>query len=263
MERVLLDCGPHRALLTFNRPEVANAVDWETFEELETALDTLEEWVREDSLHGTLIVTGSGERAFVSGADLGVLAGIQSEEEIRSFSETMQFALNRIADLPVPVIAALNGPALGGGTEVALACDLRVVCENSYFSFKHARVGVVPGWGGCQRLAQILGWRRALGITACAAEITAGRALALGLADWLVPAGQALAKAEEVAVAIATAAPLSVRSLKMLLRESVGLDRTASQHQETECFVRLWASADHKEGVASLLEKRPAHFRGW
>lgn len=259
--RLRLELGDTRAQLTFAHPATRNAIDPEMIGELAGALDQVERWCRETPTAVGLVVAG-GEAAFVSGANLKYLATISSPEEMAGFSRSMQDVLDRLEDLPVPVIAAMEGPALGGGTEVALACDIRILGARSYFSFKYARVGVVPGWGGTRRLAGAVGGRQALLLLATASEVDPQEAARLGLADRLVMAGRARAEAEALIARMAELAPLSVRAFKGLLRGTQAATRQEAQRMETAEFVRLWASEDHREGLSSLLEKREPRFRG-
>ncbi|NLG66676.1 MAG: enoyl-CoA hydratase/isomerase family protein [Actinobacteria bacterium] len=259
---VLVEIGDRVSVLTFNRPGVGNAVTPEVIAQLSRAVQRLREWAAATPVAAAVVVTGAGNRAFVSGADLRYLESVESPEEMGSFSQTMQEALAELEDLPVPVIAALEGPALGGGTEVAWACDLRVMARNAYLSFKYARVGVVPGWGGCRRLVSLVGRSRALLLMATAAEVSAEEAFRLGLVNRVVEPGEALAAARGWAEEMAAFAPLSVRELKRLLRHAASADREASAAEETLAFVRLWASEDHKEGLRSLSERRVPRFQG-
>jgi enoyl-CoA hydratase/carnithine racemase len=174
----------------------------------------------------------------------------------------MQAILNRLEDLPIPVVAAVNGPAVGGGSELALACDARVMAEDAYLSFAQARLGVVTGWGGGGRLIQILGRRRALTLLATAGRVEADRAEIMGLADWLAPPGRALERAEALVERMAELPPLAVRALKPLLRRVDCSDRAASQEAESEAFARLWGTDDHTEALAALLQGRPPEFTG-
>lgn len=259
---VVVETGDRVATLTFNRPGVGNAVTPALIAALSSGLDQLESWVVRTPTAAAVVVTGAGNRAFVSGADLNYLRSISTAEEMAAFSRTMQTALARLEDLPVPVLAALEGPALGGGTEVAWACDVRVMARTAYFSFKYARVGVVPGWGGCRRLVSLIGRGRALLLTATAAEVGADEALRLGLVDRVVEPGEAVAAARAWADEMASLAPLSIRELKRLLGHARTATRDASAAEETEAFVRLWGSEDHREGLLSLRERRLAEFKG-
>jgi enoyl-CoA hydratase/carnithine racemase len=159
-------------------------------------------------------------------------------------------------------VAAMEGPALGGGAELALACDLRVMGENSYFSFVQLRVGIVPGWGGGRRLAEIVGWKRALGLFATTARVPAAEALRLGLADRLTVDGQAFHEARELVEEMATLPPLAVRALKPLLRRPSTTPGSEADGFEADTFGRLWATDDHEEAIASLIDRRPGVFHG-
>lgn len=258
---VRVQAGDRVAELVLDRPEVRNAIDPKFISDLGFALDELDMWARKSLCACAVVVVSSGP-VFVSGADLRYLGSISTAEEMASFSRTMQATLDRLEELPVPVIAALDGPALGGGTEVALACDVRIMAEDAYFSFKYARVGVVPGWGGSRRLAQLVGYSRALLLTATAAEVPGPEAVRLGLADRLVSAGAAASEARRMAATMSTLAPLSIRELKGLLKGALVYSRTEAATRETDAFVRLWASYDHKEGLESLLQRRSPRFEG-
>ncbi len=258
---MLVEIGDRVSVLTFNRPGVGNAVTPEVIAQLSRAVQRLREWAAATPVAAAVVVTGAGNRAFVSGADLRYLESIESPEEMGSFSQTMQEALAELEDLPVPVIAALEGAGFGRGTEVAWAADLRVMARNAYLSFKYARVGVVPGWGGCGDSSR---WwaAAALLLMATAAEVSAEEAFRLGLVNRVVEPGEALAAARGWAEEMAALAPLSVRELKRLLRHAASADRKASAAEETLAFVRLWASEDHKEGLRSLSERRVPRFQG-
>jgi enoyl-CoA hydratase len=259
---ILLDLGPQHAHLTFNRPEARNALSSAAFTRLEEAVTRVEAWVEEDPRHIALLLSSSDPRAFVSGADLKELRHIEGYESGRAFADRGRRLLARLEDLPVPVVAALEGPALGGGVELALACDFRVVSEISYFSFVQLRVGIVPGWGGGRRLAEIVGWKRALFLLGTAAKVSAPEALRLGLADRLAPAGQALQSALEVVDKMSGLPPLAVLALKPLLRHLAVSSREAGEECEADTFGRLWASGDHDEALSGLLDGTAPTFKG-
>jgi enoyl-CoA hydratase len=261
MSDVRLDLGPHRALLVIDRPQVRNAVGVDTIGELEQALDEVERWQAGSTRAVALLVTGGG-RSFVSGGDLRELRGMRGREPALDFSGRMQRLLNRLEDLPIPVLAAIDGPAIGGGAELALACDLRVLAEDAYLSFAQARMGVVTGWGGGPRLVDRVGWSRALGLLSSGARLSAPEARAWGLADWVAPPGQAITVAEELAGRMAALPPLAIRALKSLLQGFAGQERAAAQEAERVCFAGLWETEDHDEAIASLFEDRAPRFEG-
>jgi enoyl-CoA hydratase len=261
MSDIRLELSATRALLLVDRPDVRNALGMATVDDLETALKEVDDWRRRQKGAVALIVAGGG-RSFVSGGDLRELRDLRGEKQGHDFSLRLQSVLNLLEDLPIPVVAALNGPAVGGGAELALACDLRVIDEDAYISFAQARMGVVTGWGGGPRLVGLVGWRRALGLLASAARISPSEALAMGLADWVAPAGKAVERAEALADRLASLPPLAVRSLKPLLQGFAGADRVDAQAAERQTFAVLWGSEDHEEALASLLENRAPSFKG-
>jgi len=244
-------------LLTVNRPEHRNAIDFSTMDELEEVLDLLE---TDENLR-SLVLTGEGD-TFISGGDLKSFQVLVTAEDGRRMAERMGSILTRLSHLPVPVIAALNGPAVGGGTEVALACDLRVAAANAYFSFRQVTMGIMTAWGGAPRLLSLLGFSRALYYLLTAERVTLDQALQLGLVQKVVPEGQAVAGALELAQRIASQPPLAVRAIKQTLWQILGLPFEAASAVEVEAFGQVWASADHDEAVKAYFEKRTPIFQG-
>ncbi len=177
-------------------------------------------------------------------------------------SRRMQDILGRLSLLPVPVIGVLNGYALGGGTEIALACDLRVMEEHAYLSFKQARVGLMTGWGGGGRLPRLIGYSRAMELLTTCRDIPGEEALSLGLANAVAPRGEGLEKGRQMTEEIARGAPMSIRSIKLLLLD--GAERTLAETADLEAklFREVWASADHDEAIQAFLEKRAPRFKG-
>lgn len=259
---IRLELGERYAQLVFHRPEARNALSSSVMEEMEAAIGAVEAWVREGTRHVALLLSSSDPRIFVAGADLKELRNLHGYEGGRAFAERGRRLLDRLEDLPIPVVAAMEGPALGGGAELALACDLRVMSESSYFSFVQLRVGIVPGWGGGRRLAEIVGWKRALGLFVTTARLPAAEALNLGLADRLVPDGQAIHEALKLVEEMAMLPPLAVRALKPLLRRLSATSPSEGEGFEAEAFGRLWATADHEEAIASLMDRQPGEFHG-
>jgi len=262
VRHIQLELGEQYAQLVFDRPEARNALSSSVMEEAEAAVGAVEAWVHEGTRHMALLLSSSDPRIFVAGADLKELRHLHGYEGGRAFAERGRSLLDRLEDLPIPVVAAMEGPALGGGAELALACDLRVMAESSYFSFVQLRVGIVPGWGGGRRLAEIVGWKRALGLFATTARLSAAEALHLGLADRPAPDGQAFHTARELVEEMAALPPLAVRALKPLLRRLSTTPRSEGEGFEADTFGRLWATADHEEAIASLMDRRLGEFHG-
>ena len=244
-------------LLRVSRPEQRNAINFATMDELEEVLTLLE---KDESLR-VLVLTGGGE-TFVSGGDLRDFQVLVTAEDGRRMAERMGAILTRISCLPVPVIAALNGPAVGGGTEVALACDLRVAATNAYFSFRQVTMGIMTAWGGAPRLLALLGFSRSLYYLLTAERIPPEQALQMGLVQCVTPEGQAVAGALEMARQIVSQPPLAVRAIKRTLRHMMGVPFEAAAAVEVQEFGKVWASEDHLEAVNAFFAKRPPVFHG-
>jgi enoyl-CoA hydratase/carnithine racemase len=244
-------------LLKVSRPEQRNAIDFATMDELEEVLTLLE---KDESLR-VLVLTGGGE-TFVSGGDLRDFQVLVTAEDGRRMAERMGAILTRISCLPVPVIAALNGPAVGGGTEVALACDLRVAATNAYFSFRQVTMGIMTAWGGAPRLLALLGFSRSLYYLLTAERIPPEQALQMGLVQRVTPEGQAVAGALEMARQIVSQPLLAVRAIKRTLRHMMGVPFEAAAAVEVQEFGEVWASEDHLEAVNAFFAKRPPVFHG-
>lgn len=244
------------ALVTINNPPV-NALSKQVLEALKEALSEL----KDNKQVGALILTGAGERAFVAGADISEFPYLNSENA-EKLSLSGQAIFQQLADFPAPVIAAVNGVALGGGLEIALACDIRVMAESAKVGLPEVTLGIFPGYGGSQRLPRLIGPSRAKELIFTGAAISAAEAYRLGLADHVVPAGEVLAKAEEIAAKILKVGPIAVRLAKQAIDE--GLEQTLAEGQKTEArlFASLCDTHDQKEGVQAFLEKRPANFKG-
>jgi enoyl-CoA hydratase len=244
------------AVVTINRPPV-NALNLEVINALEAAFDEL----AADETVGAVIVTGAGEKAFVAGADIGEFPKLNSANG-EKLSRRGQLIFQKIADFPTPVIAAVNGFALGGGLELALACDIRVMAENARVGLPEVTLGIFPGYGGTQRLPRIIPAGKAKELIFTGSVIDAAEAYRTGIADHLTPPGEALNRAREVADKILKAGPISVRLAKQAVDK--GADQTLEEGQKTEAamFGRLCDTEDQKEGANAFLEKRPPVFKG-
>ncbi len=244
------------AIVTVNRPPV-NALNHAVMNDLEAVFDEL---VKDQSI-GAVIITGSGEKAFVAGADIAEFPTLNNTNG-EKLSRRGQLVFQKIAGFSAPVIAAVNGFALGGGLELALACDIRVVAENAKLGLPEVTLGIFPGYAGTQRLPRIIATGKAKELIFTGKVIDAAEAYRIGIADHLTPPGEALSRAREVAEKILKAAPLAVRLAKQAVER--GLDQTLEEGQKTEAafFGRLCDTEDQKEGANAFLEKRPAVFKG-
>ncbi|MGQ9909327.1 MAG: enoyl-CoA hydratase/isomerase family protein [Candidatus Flexifilum sp.] len=250
---IRLDLHPDgTAILTFNRPEVHNALTVEAMHAFARAVAELH--TRPDLR--AVIVTGAGEAAFCSGGDLADLAGRTSADEARAMTALMGDALLSLERLPVPVIAAINGYALGGGSEIALACDLRVVDAAVNMGFVQVKRGLMPGWGGGQRLIRLVGYSRALELLLTARRLFLDDLVALGLVAGTAPQGQALPVALDLARQIAAHDPAAVRAVKALALAALTQPYEVALHAERALFPPLWTGAAHQAAMQQFLARR-------
>jgi enoyl-CoA hydratase len=248
------EAGIH--LLTVNRPKALNALNSATLDEIAAAIKQ----VALDDAARVLLVTGAGEKAFVAGADIAAMKDM-TVEQAREFSEKGMRAMHALEALPVPAIALVNGYALGGGCELALACDWILASENAAFGQPEVNLGIPPGFGGTQRLPRRIGTARALELLTTARQVKAQEAVAIGLANHVCPATELKARGLEMARAIAAKGPVAVRLVKQAVQRGGNLDLFAACALETELFAQAFTTHEHSEGMSAFLEKRPAKFR--
>lgn len=246
------------ATLVINRPQVHNAVSLATMAEIERTLD----WLEADSAIAALILTGAGERSFVSGGDLKDFERITTYDAAVAMSRRMQLITSRIRALPVAVIGAINGDCLGGGCEVALACDIRIVSDRAHFGFKQVNLGITPAWGGRRRLVRLVGRSRALTLLLTGDLIDAVEAMRLGLADRVVAIDQVMPAAEQLARTIAGNPRMAVRAIKRMVNEDVSMDDENARAFEADLFAQTWISSDHQEALDARKERRAPNFKG-
>jgi enoyl-CoA hydratase len=245
-------------VLTVDRPEKLNALNADVLTQLGAELDA----ARSDRGLRCLIVTGAGEKAFIAGADIGELAKLTPVEG-REHSRRGQALLDSIEALPVPTIAAINGYAYGGGLELAMACAIRVASENARMGLPETSLGIIPGYGGTQRLARHVGRARALELVLTSEKgLTAADAERIGLVNRVVPAGQALPAALEIARKIRANGPAACRYALEAIRRGLDVPLAEGQVLEATLFGLCAATEDMKEGMNAFLEKRPAKFTG-
>jgi enoyl-CoA hydratase len=244
------------AVVTIDRPEALNALNDDVLAALEGAFHTL----NKDPGLRAVILTGAG-KAFVAGADIKAMAAY-TPMEARAFAHRGQRVLNLIEDFPHPVIAAVNGFALGGGCELAMACDLRIASERAKAGQPEVNLGVIPGFGGTQRLSRILGRSAAKYLLFTGEVIDAARALELGLFNEVVPPERLLPRCLEIAGIIAAKGPIAVSYCKAAV--NLGTESTLNHglSHEAELFAQTFATQDQKEGMNAFIEKRDVHFMG-
>jgi len=244
-------------LLTVNRPKALNALNAATLAELGHALAH----IAEDTNARVLLVTGAGDKAFVAGADIGAMQTM-STLEAQAFSEQGTRVMQAVEALPIPAIALVNGYALGGGCELAMACDWIIASERAVFGQPEVTLGIPPGFGGTQRLARLAGRALAMELVTTGRQIKADEALRIGLANHVVAGEQLMAKGLEMARLIAAKAPIAVRVCKQAILRGLDLDLANGCAFETNLFALAFGTADRKEGMAAFLEKRAAKFEG-
>lgn len=245
------------AFITINRPAALNALNETTICELNKVTEEIEK----DSAVFAVILTGSGEKAFVAGADITELRQVTALQA-REFSKYGQSVFNRIENLPKPVIAAVNGYALGGGCELALSCDIRIASEKARFGQPEVLLGVTPGYAGTQRLPRLIGKGRAKELLFTGEQIDAAEAYRIGLVNKVVPHDQLIKAAKEMALKIMSRAQIAVRLNKAAINEGLDMDFESGQAYEAEVFGLCFATEDQKEGMTAFVEKRKANFIG-
>ncbi len=257
MTFTLVEKADRIAWVTLNRPEKLNALNNEVLEELEQIFADLEQ----DAEVGVVVLTGAGEKAFVAGADIAELRTLDTAGA-RVQALRGQAVYQRIESLPKPVIAAVNGFALGGGCELALACHIRIASETARFGLPEVSLGLIPGYGGTQRLPRLVGKGVALDMILSGDMVPAADALRMGLVSRVVPAADLKAAATKLAKTILSRGPLALRSALAAVNEGLEMPQEQGLQYEAALFGLLAATQDMQEGTGAFLEKRPAVFKG-
>lgn len=240
------------AVLTINRPEALNALNSQVLSDLKAALDELK---KEADLR-CLIITGAGPKSFVAGADIGEMSTMDPKKG-EAFGIAGNKVMSQVASFPCPVIAAVNGYALGGGFELALACDLRLASEKARFAFPETGLGITPGFGGTQRLARLVGPALASELIFTGRTVKADEALAKGMVSQVCAPEELLDKAQELADTIAGRAPIAIRQAKKAIRGGLDLTLEKGLDYESECFGECFDSEDQKNAMKAFVEKQP------
>ncbi|PVV13792.1 MAG: enoyl-CoA hydratase [gamma proteobacterium symbiont of Ctena orbiculata] len=248
---------PGTYLLTLNRPASLNALNSEIFNEFALALEV----VADDIEARVLLITGAGEKAFVAGADISEMQDMSPVEGM-GFSQTAINLFRRLELLPIPVIAVVNGYCLGGGCELAIACDWIIASENAVFGQPEVNLGITPGFGGTQRLTRLIGPARAIEMIVSGRHVKADEALAWGLVNHVYPQDRLMQEALAMAEQILQKGPLAVRLSKQAIVRGQGLDLDSACQIESQSFGLCFSSDDQKEGMAAFLEKRKPEFKG-
>jgi enoyl-CoA hydratase len=244
-------------IITVDRPKVLNALNAQTVHEIGRAFEE----ARDDESVKCVILTGAGEKAFVAGADINELATMTPVTGAQT-AERGQRVFRSIERFPKAVIAAINGFALGGGCELALACHIRIASENAQLGLPEVTLGIIPGYGGTQRMARLLGKGKALELILSGDRIGAAEAEKIGLVNRVVPAGELMSTAEDLARKIASRGPLAVRAAIEAVMSGSDMPFDEGQLLEATLFGLLASTDDMKEGMGAFLEKRKAEFKG-
>jgi len=255
LENVLYEKKGAIAYVTLNRPKVLNALNRQTWEDLRTAFEDAQD---DPEIRG-VILTGAGEKAFIAGADIGELAQVTAVEAERS-STYGQDVLDLVENLGKPVIAAVNGFALGGGCETAMACTIRIAADNAKFGQPEVKLGIIPGGGGTQRLPRLVGKGRALQLILSGEMISAQEAWRIGLVNEVVPGAELITRAEAILKQILSNAPLAVKYSLEAVNKGLETSQTEGLSLEASLFGLCAGTEDKKEGTQAFLQKRPAQF---
>jgi enoyl-CoA hydratase/carnithine racemase len=257
LENVLYEKKGPIAYVTVNRPKVLNALNARTWGDLRAAFED----ARDDDAVRGVILTGAGDKAFIAGEDISELAHVTAVEAEKS-TRNGQAVLNLIENLGKPVIAAVNGFALGGGCETAMACTIRVASEKAKFGQPEVKLGVMPGAGGTQRLPRLVGKGRALQVILSGEIIDAKEAYRIGLVNEVVPAAELIARAEAILKQIFANAPIAVRFSLEAVNRGLETSQDGGMLLEASLFAICAGTEDRKEGTSAFLEKRAPHFQG-
>ena len=256
-ENIIYQVEEGIATITFNRPKALNALNAALLEEFSRALDK----IATDENIRVLVLTGAGDKSFVAGADITELATYNSLTA-KNFSQSGHAIIAKLQQLPIAVIAAVNGFALGGGTEIAIACDFIYASENAKFGLPEINLGLIPGFGGTQRLPRLIGPNLAKELMFTGKMISAAEAEKIGLANKVVPMDQLMEEVMKTAKEIASKGKTSLRAAKQAINFGLNTDLATGIHIEIEAFGMCHASSDSKEGTSAFLEKRKAEFKG-
>jgi len=256
-QTILTQVEQHICTITINRPDKMNALNKDVITELGAALDE----VYQNADIKAAIITGAGAKAFVAGADISEFTDLDGNGGAALAKRGAELVFNKIENSPKPIIAAVNGFALGGGCELAMSCHFRTASESARFGQPEVNLGLIPGYGGTQRLVQLIGKGKAMELLMTADMIKADEAKALSLVNHVFTAEELLAKTTEIAQKILTKAPVAISKIISLVNEAATVSPTGLDN-EIRMFGECFDTEDKKEGAAAFLEKRPAAFQG-
>ena len=250
MEFITYEVEGQIGIITINRPKALNALNSAVLDELDKTLDAVDQEATR-----CLILTGAGEKSFVAGADIGEMSTL-TKAEGEAFGKKGNDVFRKLETFPIPVIAAVNGFALGGGCEISMSCDIRICSENAVFGQPEVGLGITPGFGGTQRLTRIVGTGKAKEMIYGARNIKAEEAYRIGLVNNVYPAEELMPAAKKLASTIARNAPIAVRNCKRAINEGIQVDMDQAIVIEEKLFGSCFETCDQKEGMNAFLEKR-------
>ncbi|NNF99299.1 MAG: enoyl-CoA hydratase/isomerase family protein [Desulfobacteraceae bacterium] len=256
-ENLIFKIEGNVATIVFDRPKALNALNSNLLDEF---LQTMDEIEANEKIH-VLLLTGSGEKSFIAGADITELATF-NPLQAKKFSKKGQLIIQRLQELPIPVIAAVNGFALGGGSEMALACDFIYASDSATFGLPEITLGIIPGFGGTQRLSRLIGINKAKELIFTGKMIPASEAEKLGIVNKVFPAAELMGEAEKTARLIASKGRVSLRAAKEAVNNGINTDLATGLNIEVDAFAICVTSGDAKEGMNAFIEKRKAEFAG-
>ncbi|MBL8527303.1 MAG: enoyl-CoA hydratase/isomerase family protein [Burkholderiales bacterium] len=254
---ILEEREPGLWLLTVHRPAALNALNRATLAELALAVRA----IRERADARVLLVTGSGEKAFVAGADIRELAAL-TPMEAQAMAELASDTFRGLERLSIPTVALVNGFALGGGCELAMSCDILLASDRAVFGQPEINIGIMPGFGGTQRLLRLVGRSRALELIMTGRQVKAEEARAIGLVNYVHPPAELLERGLELGRTLVTKPPLSIKLIKQMVQHGLDMNLSGATLWETDGFGLAFATDDRREGMAAFLEKRPPRFTG-
>lgn len=256
-ENVIFEISGSTCIITFNRPKALNALNSALLNEFSDALDRIE---RDETIR-VMVLTGAGDKSFVAGADISELVTF-NPLQAKLFAEKGQRLLQRLQEIPIPVIAAVNGFALGGGTEMALACDFIYASEDATFGLPEINLSIIPGFGGTQRLSRLVGLNRAKELVFTGKMVTATEALTMGIVNQLCASDVLMETVMETAEIIGSKGRIALRAAKQVINSGFNGDLAAGFHMEADAFSVCMTSEDSAEGMRAFMEKRKAEFKG-
>ena len=256
-ENIILETGGPIATITFNRPKALNALNRALLEEFNDAIDQVE---ANDAFH-VMVLTGGGDKAFIAGADITEINQL-GPLGAKQFARRGLDAINRLPQMAIPVIAAVNGYALGGGSEMALACDFVYASDTAHFGLPEINLGIIPGFGGTQRLSRLIGANNARELIYTGKMVDAAEAMRLGIVNQVCKPEELMAKVMETATVIASKGRVALRAAKEAINHGLNVDLASGLVIENDAFALCLASGDAREGTGAFLEKRKPVFKG-